>query len=120
MLIVVSINCFSQKCYSVKDNVLILGNGLVKRQIILPSESQINFKTTSFDLNLYEKPFLQKDNLEFQFEIDKQKWNGNSDWKLISVNDLTDETGGSGVEVIIQPKSLWRVSFVKAVLIHRI
>lgn len=99
------INGFSQKYYSVDGNNLILNNGLVKRQITLPAENQANFKTAFFDLKDDEQGFLLKENHEFQFHINQKKWNGNSDWELIGVNDISDETGGNGAEVILQPKN---------------
>jgi len=104
-IFVLIVNGLSQKYYFVESSILTLNNGLVSRQIILPSENQAKFKTRQFDLKDDEQGFLLKENREFQFEINQKKWDGNSDWKLIAVNNLTDETGGNGVEVILQPKN---------------
>lgn len=82
------------------DKELKLSNGLVERIITLPAKER-NFVTTSYKPVQGDYNYFQKNNTDFQFEINGKAYSGKSNWVLKSISSLTDTRQGSGAAVTL-------------------
>lgn len=81
-------------------NELSLDNGVVKRIIKLPSESEsfltITYKPVSGEFN-----YFNPTNADFQFEVNGVAYSGKSKWSLVDVQSITDSLQGDGAAVTL-------------------
>ncbi|HEY0109218.1 MAG TPA: alpha-galactosidase, partial [Fibrella sp.] len=86
------------------DTELLLNNGLVQRTIKLPTASAGTFLTTSYKPVTGEFRYFQKTNADFQFELNDAVYSGSGDWKLVTIQKITDTRQGDGAAVTLQSK----------------
>ena len=79
---------------------LTLDNGMVKRVIKLP-ENEGNFVTTLYKPIEGDFQYFQKENTDFQFEINGNVYSGKSGWRLTGIKTLTDNLQGDGAAVTL-------------------
>ena len=79
---------------------LILNNGIVQRNIKLPV-SMGSFGTTSYKPTSGEFKYFEKNNSEFQFEINSKVYSGLSNWSLVGIRKTSDTKAGEGASVIL-------------------
>ena len=79
---------------------LILNNGIVQRTIKLPVATG-NFGTTIYKPVIGEFNYFEKNNPEFQFEINGKIYAGLGNWKLINVQKITDNYAGKGAAITL-------------------
>lgn len=79
---------------------LTLNNGVVSRIIKLPVVED-SFLTTSYKPVSGEFKFFQKQNEDFQFEVNGIIYSGKGKWTLLGINPLKDERQGDGVAVVL-------------------
>ncbi|MDR6562291.1 MULTISPECIES: alpha-galactosidase [unclassified Arcicella] len=82
------------------DSELILNNGFVQRNIKLPSASG-SVGTTSYKPVVGIFKYFEKNNPEFQFEINDKIYAGKGNWTLIGIQKITDTKQGDGAAVTI-------------------
>lgn len=82
---------------------LVLNNGLVQRTIKLPA-SEGSFLTTLYKPVDGEYKYFTKTNSDFQFELNGKTYTGSGDWRLITVQKITDDKQGDGAAVTLQSK----------------
>lgn len=85
------------------NSELVLNNGLVQRTIKLPA-SEGSFLTTLYKPVDGEHKYFTKTNPDFQFELNGKTYTGSDDWKLITVQKITDAKQGDGAAVTLQSK----------------
>jgi alpha-galactosidase len=85
------------------NSELVLNNGIVQRTINLPSSGG-HFLTTEYKPVAGDFKYFQKTNPDFQFEINDNVYSGSSDWKLVTVQKITDTKQGNGAAVTLQSK----------------
>ena len=82
---------------------LILDNGLVQRTIKLPA-SDGHFLTTAYKPVVGDFRYFNKTSPDFQFELNDIVYTGSGDWKLVTVQKITDTKQGDGAAVTLQSK----------------
>jgi alpha-galactosidase len=82
---------------------LSLNNGIVQRTIKLPA-SDGHFLTTVYKPVEGDFTYFQKTNSDFQFELNNTVYAGSGDWKLVTVQKITDTSQGDGAAVTLQSK----------------
>ncbi|MFD2570488.1 alpha-galactosidase [Spirosoma soli] len=82
---------------------LVLNNGLVQRTIKLPA-SEGSFLTILYKPVDGEYKYFTKTNSDFQFELNGKTYTGSGDWRLITVQKITDDKQGDGAAVTLQSK----------------
>lgn len=75
-----------------------LNNGIVERTIQLPA-SQGQFITSLYKPVAGEFKYFTSSNTDFQFEVNRKVYSGNSTWLFRSISKLTDSKQGDGVSV---------------------
>ncbi|MEZ0607768.1 alpha-galactosidase [Fibrella sp. WM1] len=83
---------------------LLLTNGLVERTIKLPTATSGTFLTTSYKPVAGEFRYFTKTNADFQFELNDRVYTGSDDWKLITIQPITDTRQGNGAAVTLHSK----------------
>jgi alpha-galactosidase len=77
-----------------------LNNGVVERTIQLPADKG-GFITTSYKPATGEYWYFEKNNTDFQFEVNGKVYNGNGNWQLQNITPLTDAKQGNGAAVTL-------------------
>lgn len=90
----------AQSFASWTNTELRLNNGIVERTIKLPGNKG-TFTTTSYKPVAGEFWYIEKENTDFQFEINGKVYNGKSNWQLKELNKLTDAKQGNGAAVTL-------------------
>ncbi|GAB3642631.1 glycoside hydrolase family 36 protein [Spirosoma arcticum] len=85
------------------NSELILNNGLVQRTIKLPV-AEGPFLTTLYKPVQGEHQYFTQTNPDFQFELNGKTYTGSGDWRLITVQKITDAKQGDGAAVTLQSK----------------
>ena len=85
------------------NSELVLNNGLVQRTIKLPA-SEGHFLTTLYKPVEGEHQYFTRTNPDFQFELNGKTYTGSGDWRLITVQKITDAKQGDGAAVTLQSK----------------
>ncbi|MBC8152479.1 MAG: alpha-galactosidase [Bacteroidetes bacterium] len=85
------------------DSELVLNNGIVQRTIKLPA-SEGSFLTTLYKPVDGEYKYFSKTNPDFQFELNGETYTGSDNWRLITVQKITDAQQGDGAAVTLQSK----------------
>jgi alpha-galactosidase len=83
------------------DSELVLNNGVVERTISLPSKDG-KFITKTYKPLDGEFNYFTANNIDFQFEFGGQVYSGNSNWKLIGIEEAKDSLEGNGATVTLQ------------------
>ncbi len=82
---------------------LVLNNGQVQRTIKLPA-SEGSFLTTLYKPVEGEHKYFTKANPDFQFELNGKSYSGSGDWRLVTVQQISDSKQGDGAAVTLQSK----------------
>lgn len=82
---------------------LVLNNGQVQRTIKLPA-SEGSFLTTLYKPVEGEYKYFTKTNPDFQFELNGKSYSGSGDWRLVTVQQISDSKQGNGAAVTLQSK----------------
>jgi alpha-galactosidase len=77
---------------------LTLNNGVVERVIKLPSDEG-QFFTTTYKPVSGEFKYFQRENTDFQFEVNGKIYSGKSNWSLVEVKAIGDKLQGDGAAV---------------------
>ncbi|WP_373523325.1 glycoside hydrolase family 36 protein [Aquiflexum sp.] len=83
------------------DSELILNNGIVERNISLPSKDG-KFITKTYRPLDGEFKYFTSNNIDFQFEFGGEVYSGDSNWKLVSIEESKDSLRGNGAVVALQ------------------
>ncbi|WP_194777652.1 glycoside hydrolase family 36 protein [Pararhodonellum marinum] len=83
------------------DGELMLNNGVVERNISLPTNDG-KFITTAYQPLDGEFNYFTTNNIDFQFEFGEELYSGNSQWKLIGIETAQDSFEGNGAMVTLQ------------------
>jgi alpha-galactosidase len=83
------------------DTELIFNNGVIERTISLPTVGG-KFITKTYKPLDGEFNYFTTDNIDFQFEFGGQVYSGNSNWKLIGIEEAKDSLEGNGAIVTLQ------------------
>jgi alpha-galactosidase len=79
---------------------LTLNNGVVERVIKLPSDEG-QFFTTTYKPVSGEFKYFQRENTDFQFEVNGKIYSGKSNWSLVEVKAIGDKLQGDGAAVTL-------------------
>ena len=79
---------------------LTLNNGSVQRTIKLPTDLG-NYGTTVYKPTKGDFKYFEKNNPEFQFDINNKTYSGTSNWRLIGIKKMTDAKAGEGAAVTL-------------------
>ena len=91
-----------QKPFAVWTNdELTLNNGMVQRVIKLPNPTG-NFITTAYKPIKGDFKYFEKNNPDFQFELNNKTYSGKSEWLFLDVKKITDVRAGDGAAVTLQ------------------
>ena len=103
-------NLAGQDFVSHSGGKLILDNGVIKRTIQIDNDMN-GIVSNSMMLSNGAGEFLSAGSDEFCFEADGRRITGRDKWKMISVEMIREETGGSGAVVILDhPAEKIRIS----------
>ena len=92
---------FAQETFAKWNNAeLILDNGIVHRQIKLPTATG-KFSTTIYKPVVGEFKYFQPNNQDFQFEVDGKIYSGFDNWSLSGIKKINDSKAGEGAAVTI-------------------
>lgn len=81
-------------------NELILNNGIVQRNIKLPT-SMGSYGSTSYKPVRGEFKYFEKINPEFQFEINGKIYSGLGNWSIVGIQKISDNKEGDGANVTL-------------------
>jgi alpha-galactosidase len=79
---------------------LVLNNGIVERAIQLPNTSG-PFLTTLYKPVKGEHWYFEKENTDFQFEINGTKYTGRNQWLFKNIIRISDASQGDGAAVVL-------------------
>ncbi len=99
-LLIFSQSIFAQPFATWTKTALKLNNGKVERNIQLPVTNG-KFLTTSYKPVTGEFWYFEKDNTDFQFEINGKVYSGRGNWALKNITKLTDTKQGDGAAVVL-------------------
>lgn len=83
------------------NSELLLNNGIVQRTIKLPASAG-NFLTTAYKPVAGDFKYFEKTSPDFQFELNETVYSGLNDWRLITIQKITDSKQGDGAAVTLQ------------------
>lgn len=94
------LNTLARNFASFKNNLLTLDNGVIRRVIEINPEKK-SFQTKSLKLTGSDEEFIVPGSEEFYFEINGIAFEGHSEWKFDSFENVKDENGGNGAKIIL-------------------
>ena len=99
-LITINVLLAQQPFATWTKSVLILNNEVVERKINLPT-TMGNFGTTIYKPVSGEFKYFEKNNTEFQFEINGKIYSGLGNWTLINIQKISDSKAGDGASITL-------------------
>ncbi len=79
---------------------LTLNNGIVQRILQLPSPTG-NFSTISYKPVSGDFKYFEKNNPEFQFDINNKTYSGTDNWSFVNIQKIVDSKAGQGAAVTL-------------------